>query len=179
MPRIFACLGFSNLMVLAAAGAIGILKPGRSADYHVVLAVFALLLSCLIQVLVFTYFTVSGKVIGQAIQLAKLDAQPLSALVERKKVITRLLAATIVSIVLATATGAAHWRSGVWISLHWIAALIALSVHVVVLFREYELVAENHQDMEQTLSGYTQWREKSKSATVSSVSKATPEIPSD
>jgi len=42
-------------------------------DRHILLAVFSLLLSCFIQVLVFTYLTITGKVIAQAVHLARLD----------------------------------------------------------------------------------------------------------
>ena len=158
MPRTFACLAIGDLIVLIGTGVAGVLRLFSTPDVHIALGVFSLLVSCLIQVLVSTYLTVSGKVIAQAVHLGKLDADPLRRLAQRKRTNTRLVAAVVVSIVLVTATGASHWRARVWSIWHFGSALALLGAHLLALAWQYLLVADNSADLEATLAAYTDHR---------------------
>lgn len=157
MPRIFVCLAIGNLIVLVATGVLGLLHL-EDFSYHIVLAVFTLLVTCVVQVLAFTYFTVSGKVIAQAVHLAKLDVTPLTRMARRKRRNTHALAAVIVAVVLVTASGASYWRGGV--PVYWHEAGAALIVMVVALsfVRQYTLVVENNEDLERVMAEYSSRR---------------------
>jgi len=73
MPHVFASLAVANLALFALSAAFALSSAASARDRHILLAVFSLLLSCFIQVLVFTYLTITGKVIAQAVHLARLD----------------------------------------------------------------------------------------------------------
>lgn len=155
MPRIFASLAIGNGLVLAGTAVLGWLRVWPTPERHVLLGVFSLLVSCLVQVLVVTYFSITGKVIAQAVHLGGLDVKPLMDLNLRKRAVTRRLGVVLASVVLVTAVGAVHWRYGTWASVHSVAALVVLGVHMLVLFQQYFLVAENAADVERTMSAYT------------------------
>lgn len=154
MVRVFVWLAIGNLGVLVAVFVLGITSDAAAVERHIALAVFALLLSCLIQVVVFTYFTVTGKMIAQAVHLGGLGFEPVTLSKERKRRITRLMAALIGAVVVLTATGALHWRgdhSGPW---HLATAMLAIGIHVYVYFGEFGLIAENAASLERTMSMY-------------------------
>ncbi len=134
---------------------VGFLHVWPTPDRHILFGVSSLLLSCLTQVLVFTYLTVTGKVIAQAVHLGRLDMGPLTDLNRRKRTVTRLLGLLLVTVVLLTGTGAVNWRDGTWATIHFASALLALGIHVLVLLREYFLVAENAEALHRTISEYT------------------------
>ncbi len=154
MPRIFACLCIGNLIVLIGTAALAFVPLDAAPDRHVLLAVFALLLSCLTQVIVFTYLTVTGKLIRQAVHLGGLDPQPLHDAQRLKLSVARHLAALVGAIVLVTATGAAHWQAGNFFLLHFIAGALVLLVYMSVSYREYGLVVENAALLARTLLAY-------------------------
>ena len=158
MPRVFACLAFANLLLLTASGAVGIFAPQWGVDRHVLLAVMSLLFSCFVQVATFTYLTVTGKVVGQAVHLAGLDRSIHETVKTYKRGVTRCLAAVFGAVVLVTATGAAGWRTGgatVW---HDIAVGLVLVVHLGVFWREYEIVFLNSRLVARTLEAYEKAR---------------------
>lgn len=154
MPYIFLSLACGQLIVLLATGALGMVAAETAADRHVLLAVFALLLSCLIQVIVLTYLTVTGKMIAQAVHLAKLDLHPIRTSRHLKRSTTRLLGCVIATVVLVTATGAYHLRTGSDGTVHFAVAGVLLLVHVFALYKEYGLILENRALVERTLELY-------------------------
>ena len=105
MPRVFACLAIANLLLLMASGAVGIFAARWGVDRHVLLSVLTLLFSCFVQVVAFTYLTVTGKMIGQAVHLAGLDASILQTAKSYKRAVTRCLAGVFGAVVFVTATG--------------------------------------------------------------------------
>ncbi len=161
MPRIFASLAIGNGLVLVGTAVLGWLRVWPTPERHVLLAVFSLLVSCFVQVLLVTYFSITGKLVAQAVHLGGLDVKPLMALNRRKRAVTRRLGLVLASVVLVTASGALQWRYGTWGSVHSVAALVVLGVHMLVLFQQYFLVAENAADVERTMSAYTLRRDAS------------------
>jgi hypothetical protein len=114
--------------------------------------------TCVVQVLLFTYFTVSGKVLAEAVHLGRLDAAPLARIAVRKRSNTRMLGAVIVALVLVTATGASSWRGGEASPWHYAAAGLIVTVLVMAFVRQYALVVENSRELEGVMSEYAQAR---------------------
>lgn len=154
MPRIFACLCIGNLIVLVGTCALAFVPLDTPPDRHVLLAVFTLLVSCLTQVIVFTYFTVTGKLIRQAVHLGALDPRPFHDAQRLKRSVARQLAVLVGAIVLVTATGAVQWQAGDFFLFHFMAATFVLLAYVFVSYREYLLVVENAALLERTLLAY-------------------------
>lgn len=158
MPRIFGCLAFGNLLLLTATGALGLFASQWSVDRHVLLAVLTLLFSCFVQVVTFTYLTVTGKMAGQAVHLAKLDSSILQSVKKLKRTMTRCLAAVFLCIVFVTATGASGWRTGGSMLWHDVATGVALVIHAGALWFEFEIVMTNAKLVEGTLKEYEKAR---------------------
>lgn len=154
MPKVFACLAAANLILLIASGAVGLFGAQLGTDRHVLLAVLTLLFSCFVQVVTFTYLTVTGKMIGQAVHLARLDAGIIAKVKEYKRAVTRSLAVVFMAVVFVTATGAAGWRMGGATLWHQLGAIVVLAAHVWVFVREYEVIHQNARLVEQTLTEY-------------------------
>ena len=155
MPRIFAAFVTGHLLVLVAVAGLGLLDPAPDPTRHIALAVFVLLLSCLLQVAVFMYLTVTGKIIVQAVHLGGLDLAPVYEAKRLKQRFTRILAAVVASIVLVTATGAYQWREGVSSYVHFPAASVFLLVHFVAAYLEFVLICINKALVSRVLSTYT------------------------
>lgn len=154
MPRVLICLAVANLATLCATAVLGFRAGPETADRHVLLAVFSLIVSSLCQVIVFTYFTITGKLINQAIHLGALDPGPRDDARRMKGSVTRLLGIVVGSVVLVTASGASCWRGrlpGEW---HLAAAFLLIAVHGVAYYREYNLVWENGQLADGVLTRY-------------------------
>jgi hypothetical protein len=154
MPRVFASLAAANVLLLVASGTVGLFDTGPGAERHVLLAVLTLLLSCFVQVVTFTYLTVTGKMIGQAVHLARLDPAILTLVRAYKKTMTRSLAVVFLAVVFVTATGASGWRLGGATLWHRFAAMVVLVAHLWAFLREYEVVVANARLLDQTLKNY-------------------------
>ncbi|MFQ5414922.1 MAG: hypothetical protein ACE5E6_10735 [Phycisphaerae bacterium] len=134
------CLAVGVLIVLLGAAASGPLG-GAWTSRHVALALFALLLSASVQVVIFTYLTVSAKVIHQTVALGRLPHRPLDDVRRLKRSMTHCLGAVVASLVLAAATGGATWRLPEQRSLlHLVAAAVVIVVHTAAYYRQYNLV---------------------------------------
>ncbi len=171
MPRIFACLVTGQLIVLLAAAVFGLLRAQESVEQHIVLAVFALLLSCLIQVTAFTYLTITGKMIAQAVHLGPLSSDSIHEAAGLKRSMTRAVAAMVLTMVLVTATGAYQWREGGSLPFHFPAACLAFAVHVGAGSFQFTLVARNASLLRSVLTEYSGRR----SGSPRSTSGVTPE----
>ena len=154
MPRIFLSLVVANLLLLLGAATLGLSSGESGVDRHIVLAVFTLLLSCFIQVLVFTYFTVTGKVVGQAVHLSDLPPGPLDKVRGFKRAITYRVATMFGSILAVVATGAAAWRSDSPVVSHPVVAGVVVMVHLWIWLQEYRLIVSHARFVEETLSRY-------------------------
>lgn len=155
MPQIFAGLSISNVLLLLLTGGLGLYGDAvLSADRHVLLAVITLLLGCFVQVVVFTYFTVTGKIVSQAVHLGKLDVSAMKTVDVLKRSVTRCVGLVMAAIVVTTATGAVHWRTEQWAKLHLGCALCLATITTLVLYREFVLVLNNASLLDQTLDEY-------------------------
>jgi hypothetical protein len=141
MPRVFGCIAVAHAVLLVATGVLGLVGQGVHTQRHVVLAIFTLVLGCLLQILVFMYFAVSGKMMRQAIHLGRFDPAPLVQLDRRRRGVTIVLAVFMASVLFSTATGAAHWRSGQSGTLHLLAAGVGVTVQLGCWFADFLLVA--------------------------------------
>ena len=143
MVRVFAGLALSNGLLFLGTAVAGLLRLGGSADRHVLLAVITLIFTCFLQVLTFTYFTVTGKMIGQMVHLAGLDPEPLVAVRRTKKAMTRQLGVVMAGVVLVAATGGALWRGGSSSLWHVAAGALTILVYLVVAYRQFNLIVLN------------------------------------
>lgn len=155
MPRIFASLAIAECILLAGTGVIGIFANSIGTGRHIVLAVFTLILSCLIQVLAFTYLTVTGKVIVQAVHLGDLSMEKIDQAKKLKRSWTLFLAIIIFLVVLVTASGSQWFHQGEWHLVHVVSAIALFVAHVVVFYLEYDVIFRNAILMSQTLESYT------------------------
>jgi len=160
MPRIFASLAIATLTLFALTATIALTDGGSAPDRHILLAVGTLLISCFIQAVGFTYLTVTGKVIAQAAHFASLDPACQACVKQYKRSFTRQLAIAIASIVLASATGGAAWRSRDALAVHVSAAMIAAIIQVWVFRRQYHVILRNADLLESTLMAYSSWRDR-------------------
>lgn len=156
MPRIFASLAVANLLLFLGAAALAYLDPAPLPDRHVLLAVLSLLLTCLVQVLAFTYLTVTGKVLTQAVYFRRLGTTAVEAAKSIKKRFARCLGLVALLMVLTTATGAAAWRDGNSTSFHLPSLLVFAAGWLLVQVREFGLIVENSRLLERTLAEYGQ-----------------------
>ena len=155
MPRIFVCLLVANALLLVATGAFGVVATRVSVERHILLAVFTLLMSCLVQVVAFTYLTVTGKMIAQAVHLAGLDHAILSQVKRLKRAVTLCLPLVFLPMVLVAATGASLWRGGAESGLHYLAAGGVLGAHLWAWWREYAVILANADLLRRVLEQYS------------------------
>jgi len=159
MTRIFAALAIANIILMLVTAVLGwSAADDHNTDRHVLLAVLTLPLSCFVQVVVFTYFTVTGKLVGQAVHLGGLPVAAMDQVKTLKRGVTRRLAAAIVVIVCVTATGALRWSTGAWSWLHHGLAWLLLVVLIVVLYQQLLLVMRNVALVDRTLKEYRRRR---------------------
>jgi len=155
MLRLFGCLVFGNLLLSLAAAAVGLLGEGSpNADRHVLLGVGAVLWTCFNQVVVFTYFTVTGKVLAQAVHLAKLDPIPLARAGAAKRVVTRWLAVVVVAAIPVVVLGAIRWRQRDPMHLHAVTAMLMTALNLWVCVRQSRYIHENARLCETVLKAY-------------------------
>ncbi len=160
MKRVFTALAASELILLVLTGTVGLLHVDPQADRHVLLAVLTLLLSCFVQVVVFTYFSVLGKTVAQALHLAKLPLDPLEE-IKRLKRSTLWAVAMVMGVNLALViSGARYWRLHHPGSLHLLWASVAFVVHVAAYLWQYRLVTGGSQLAERALDAYTKRRKE-------------------
>lgn len=174
MPRVFACLVIGQCIVLVGTGTVGLLKLDPQADRHILLAVFSLLLACFIQVVGFTYLTVTGKTMVQAVHFGRLEPEPLLEAKRIKRSFARLLAMLMGAIVLATASGANLWRLGGGLALHWGGAFGVISLHLFVFMRQYGLIVRNAGLVDRTLDAYSRRRKASTPQTSAIPTRSSP-----
>lgn len=160
MPRVFAGVATANVLLVAATTLLGLSAPAISNSYHVALAVFTLILTCLVQVLGFTYLTVTFKLMAQAVHLGKLPMDHLLHAKSLKKRMARCLAAVITAVLITTASGADSWRAGAGGWLHLSLGLAAPLLLPYLLFTEFNLIARNASLVATVMRQYTAEKEK-------------------
>ncbi len=154
MPRIFVCFAVANAMLFSATGVFGLMAVRVGVDRHALIAVLSLLMSCALQVVAFTYLTVTGKMIAQAVYLADLDLSMLAEVKTLKRSVTFWLPLVVASLALVTATGAWLWRGGEDPSVHYLSAAAVIVVHAWVWWREYSVIVKNSVLLSKALNAY-------------------------
>jgi hypothetical protein len=155
MARVFACLAISEILLVIGAAILGFLRGAGSVDRHMLLGLFVLLLASLIQIVVFTYLSVTGKMIAQAVHLGDLGLEPLLEARNIKRSVTHLLAAGMAPVVFLAVTAGLHWRSGEHATLHFLAGSVMLAVHVGVFVAQHRRIAANGILLDRTLREYS------------------------
>lgn len=143
MVRIFIPLALSQLVVLFGSAFLALGADAAEAQRHVVAAVLAGILSCFIQAVVFTYLTITGKLVVQAIHLGGLSASPLEQVKNLKRSCSFALLLIVGSLVPAVATGAYHWAGGQAYWFHIPLAVATLAAHLVGYYRQMAIIRGN------------------------------------
>lgn len=165
MARVYACMSMALGMLLIGSAVLGIADPRPTPDRHLILAILTLLFGCLLQVVTFTYFSVTAKMMAQALHLMKADLAPLLEAKQHRKSATSLLALTIFSLLGITVTGAVHWRTSSLREFHWLAAIGVMIVHGWVSFVQYGLINRNSVVLARTLQDYAESTERQRRST--------------
>jgi len=154
MPRVFASLVAANLLLFLGSAGLGGFRGASSPDRHVLLAVLSLLLTCLIQVLAFTYLTVTHKVLVQAIHFGKLGSDAVTDAKRIKKGFARCIGAVMLLVVAAVATGASAWRSGDRHAVHLATVIVFVCGWSWLQALQYRLISRNAALLAETLASY-------------------------
>lgn len=178
MPRVFACIATAHVLLLMATAAIGMLSRGVHTQRHVALAVFTLLLGCLLQIVAFMYFAVSGKMMRQAVHIGRLDPYPLVQMDRRRRNKTIVLALFFVSVVMTTATGAAHWRDAQSRLPHLLIAWSSAIVQIACWVADFRLVSAHSRVFEGVMLDYARRRREPGATTNPASSHAALDAPS-
>ncbi len=155
MRQVFIGLGASNILLLMGTAMLGLL-PERfgGAEPHVILAVLTCMLTCLVQVVVFTFLSVNGRLISQAVHLGALAPTPINTIRQLKRRTGRCLAVMALLLVLAVATGAVHWRSGAYTWPHFLLVCLFLTAHFPVLLLEWQVICRTRRLVDETMGAY-------------------------
>jgi len=158
MRRIFVSLAVANFLVLLMTAATGIAVLGRwiPSGNHVPLAVLSAILTCFIQVLAFTYLTVTAKIIGQAVHLGGLSVSLIDQSKNLKRTFSRCLALLMGILLFAVATGAQAWRLNEPSLLHLLAGALVLCGAAGVLWKQSSCMAANESVVKVALQSYSQ-----------------------
>jgi len=159
MARLFTCLALCTLMLLSGAAFTGLARSGGMPDRHVMLAVLTLILTCFVQVMTFTYFTVTGKMIAQMVHLARLDVGILEEVARCKRSMTRSLGLLILAVIFVAATGGTAWRAGISSRWHLAGAALLLFSFAIVVYRQFSLIVMNARLFDSTLKAYNAKRQ--------------------
>lgn len=157
---VFVCAGASNLVVLLAVAGVGLVAEEDAIELHILLAVFTLIVSCFVQTAVFTYLTVTGKAIHQAVALAKLGEGPLDEVSRIKRPMPALIATVMIPSVGAVITGALTFRADESLVIHPILATLVILTHSFALYREFDLVARTGELMQRSMAAYSESKER-------------------
>jgi len=160
MPRIFASIAISETLLLGVVVIFGLqAQDPTDKARHVALAVFAALLACVIHAAALTYFSVTGKLIKQSVELGKLHREPLTQARDLKRRVTRLVGIGMLAIIVAVGTGAyslGKGSTGYW---HLVAATVAVVVNIITFYRQYDLIVRNSSLLGQTMKRYRDVRQ--------------------
>lgn len=155
MKRVLGALAVAGLLVLLGAAVLG-LAVGDDAAFrrHFALALFAAVLTLLIHVVVFTYFSVTARMISQAVLIGDLDRAALASVRALKRRIAVCVGAAALSIVVVVSFGALIESDYSWHWWHLGAAAAAIGVNAWAYFVEYDCVFRNGRLIEDVFAAY-------------------------
>lgn len=154
MLRIFSSLALSQLLVLFGGALLALAEDSAHAQRHVLAAAVAGILSCFIQTVVFTYLTLTGKLVAQAVHLGALDPSPLAQVKYLKRSCSYVLLAIVGSLVPTVATGANHWAGGHTYWLHVPFAVATLTAHGIGYYCQLDIIQRNAALVTRVLRAY-------------------------
>jgi hypothetical protein len=154
MTRVFAGLASAHVILSLVTAVLGLFPGSVGQGRHILLGTITVLLSCLIQVTVFTYLTVTFKYASQVAHIGRLSLGFLPFARSLKRSATRMLGLVFALNLLVTASGAAHWRDGQYAWLHISAAGVAFLGHMMAYYREFDLVYRNARMVSEVLRAY-------------------------
>lgn len=155
MGRFLASLVLADAVLLVATGVLGFLvQDERFYPEHFILALFSLILTLLIHALVFTYFSVTGRMISQAVFIGHLDRTPLQRVRSHKRRVLCWVAIGFLSTVPVVAFGALAAREHAWHLWHLLTAGLALILNLLAFYIEYDCVARQSILMRDVLERY-------------------------
>lgn len=155
MNRVFAAAAFADLLLLAGAAVLGATINGdhRYAQ-HFSLGLFASLFTALLHVVVFTYFSATGRMISQAVWIGHLDRGPLDSVRDFKSRVIRWVAAGFGSIVVVASLGAVCARDPTWRLWHAAASILAITVNAVAFYAQHGCIHRNMELMTTVFEAY-------------------------
>ncbi len=155
MVRVFAGLASGLLLTLCGAAVLGFMVVGdRLFVQHFALGLFAALLTALVHVVTFTYFTVTGKAIHQAVALARLEEAAMEETQRIKRGATGCIVIAFLPLVATVALGAHTWGQREHSTYHLIAALTCIIANALALMYEFRLIRQNDAIMQVIMSEY-------------------------
>ena len=155
MNRVFAAAAFADMLLLTATAVLGGAVQGtRLFGQHFSLALFTCLLTVLLHVVVFTYFSATGRMISQAVWIGHLERTPLDRVADFKAHVIRWVAASVGSIVLVASLGASSAGEPAWRLWHALAAFLAITVNAAAFHVEYGYIHQNRELMTAVLADY-------------------------
>jgi len=155
MDRAFLGLAFGTLLVLLGAVLVGLKVVDQQwLVPHLGLALFGSVLTALVHVATFTYFTVTGKAVRQAVALAHLDEGLLGEVQRFKRGVTRCLAGGMLPLIATVALGAVVLRNPAHHDYHLLVALVTLGANVAAFSAEFQLIRQNQALVERVMSEY-------------------------
>lgn len=159
MNRVFPAAAFADLLLLTVTAVLGATVDGTHLfAQHFSLALFTSLLTVLIHVVVFTYFSATGRMISQAVWIGHLDHAPLDRVRHFKARVIRWVAGAVGTIVLVGSLGATCAGDPAWRWAHTAAALLAITVNAAAFHIEYGYIFQNRELMNKVLAEYDQAR---------------------
>ena len=159
MSKLYLILAGTNLGFILLSATLGLLaREQYQVELHVLVAVFTALGSCLLQIIAFMYFSITGKLISQAMLIGKLDDAPIAQSKKYRKAATRWLGVLIASLIPVIATGANRWGGGNSQTIHFLLACITFGAHILVFTKQFPLIGLNHQLLESTMESYRERR---------------------
>lgn len=161
MPTVFAWMAGCNVVILIGTATLGLLVGTLHPELHILVAVFTLIITCLVQTIFFMSFVISGKVMNQAVGIAELDAAPLRRARELKRRATRTLAVVITAVIATGITGAARWHADTnpdGSYLHILVASVAVGIICAAFYRQLGLTIQNSRLLAAVLAEYTDRR---------------------
>lgn len=164
MKRVFPPLAVADLILLCAAAVLGLSVEGqRLYPQHFGLALFATVLTVLLHVVVFTYFTASGKLMTQAVTIGRLDRDPLQQIAHFKRRITRCVALAYAVLLTTVALGALIDNQGRLHGWHGLCGALTILVNAVIFHIENDLIVRNGCLIAEVFAAYDAARDRADS----------------
>ncbi len=159
MSRVFQAFAIADLLVLAGSAGLGLLVDDRRWYLeHFAAALFAVLLTILVHVLVFTFFIGTSRMISQAVMIGHLDRTPLDRVRDSKKRVMRCVAVSVLTCVAVIALGALTDSDHAWHFWHLAAAATTIVVNACAFRMEHACIVAHTALMTEVFDAYNATR---------------------